>query len=292
MANKYSRREVMGLGLGAAALGAYSIAKAGVIKDSSSDQKMPEQSESSGILNEYRRYGEDLEKILLLRSLPIAVKMIEKEEEIPEGMVRPKRDRGHHLAQCQAFAMSRRDGAAIAMLKQDHWCPTAVMAYGLVKKPDNVDQWSHPYDTFEYGKYIGVMSMPLKETTFIPDVVILYANPAQLRGLLLSMKTGDVPEVNYHFFPPSCGYSVVNPMKSGKYWVVLPDPGEYQRALTREGDLIFAVPQIKMPVMMDGLRKNEHSPFSYKDHQMVMQTNFPLPEFYREMFKEWGMDTE
>jgi hypothetical protein len=47
-----------------------------------------------------------------------------------------------------------------------------------------------------------------------------------------------------------------------------------------------------MPVMMDGLRKNEHSPFSYKDHQMVMQTNFPLPEFYREMFKEWGMDTE
>ena len=43
--------------------------------------------------------------------------MLEKEEDIPEGAFRPKRDKGIHLAQCQAFAMSRRDGITVAMLK-------------------------------------------------------------------------------------------------------------------------------------------------------------------------------
>ena len=39
-------------------------------------------------------------------------------------------------------------------------------------------------------------------------------------------------------------------MKTGKYYVVVPDPGEYQRALTEEGDMMFAVPQARMQGMM------------------------------------------
>ena len=243
-------------------------------------------------LSEYNQYGEELEKYLMLRTSPIAVKMLEKEEDIPKGAVRPKKDRGYHLAQCQAFALSRREGTTVAMLKEDNWCPTAVMAYGLVKRPESVEKWSHPYDCFEYGKYIGIVTAPLKSATFIPDVVIIYSKPAQLRGLLLSMKVEDVPLVQGHFFPPSCGWSVVSPMKTGKYWVVIPDPGEYQRALTEEGDMMLSVPQSKMEVMMAGVRQNEHGPFSYRDHQMFMMPDFPLPDFYKEMFKSWGMDTE
>ena len=243
-------------------------------------------------LDEFNKYGEDLEKHLMLRTSPIAVKMLEKEADIPKEAVRPKRDRKCHLAQCQAFALSRREGTTVAMLKEDNWCPTAVMAYGLVKRPESVEKWTHPYECFEHGKYIGIVSAPLKSASFMPDVVILYAKPSQVRGLLLSMKTQDVPLVKGHFFPPSCGWSVVNPMKTGEYWVVIPDPGEYQRALTEEGDLMFSVPQSRMPAMMAGLKQNEHGAFSYRDHQMFMQTDFPLPDFYKDMFKGWGMDTE
>jgi hypothetical protein len=52
-------------------------------------------------------------------------------------------------------------------------------------------------------------------------------------------------------------------MKTGEYWVVIPDPGEYQRALTEEGALMFSVPQGRMPAMMAGLKQNEHGAFSY-----------------------------
>lgn len=289
MKSKYSRREALGLGLGAAVLGASSnLVSATKVEPTPN----PQEANRMTILSEFNKYGEELEKALILRTSPIAVKMLEKEADIPKEAIRPKKDRKYHLAQCQAFALSRREGTTVAMLKEDNWCPTAVMAYGLVKRPESVEKWSHPYDCFEYGKYVGIVTAPLKSASFLPDVVIIYAKPAQLRGLLLSMKVQDVPLVRGHFFPPSCGWSVVNPMRTDQYWVVIPDPGEYQRALTEEGDMMFSVPQSKMQVLMAGLRQNEHGPFAYRDHQLFMQPDFPLPDFYKEMFKSWGMDTE
>ena len=289
MSNKLSRRKALGLGLGAAVLGA-----SGYTMSAAKTDPTPSRQEAKPMsdLTEFHKYGEELEKSLMLRTSPIAVKMLEKEADIPKEAVRPKKDRKYHLAQCQAFALSRREGTTVAMLKEDNWCPTAVMAYGLVKRPESVEQWSHPYDCFEHGKYIGILTAPLKSASFMPDVVIVYAKPTQLRGLLLSMKVQDVPLVKGHFFPPSCAWSVVNPMKTGEYWMVVPDPGEYQRALTEEGDMMFAVPQSRMQVMMAGLKQNEHGPFSYRDHHMFMMPDFPLPDFYKEMFKSWGMDTE
>ena len=83
-------------------------------------------------VQEFNHYGEELENRLGLQTSPIAVKMLKKESDIPKGAVRPKKDRGYHLAQCQAFTMSRREKATIAMLKEDNWCPGAVISYGLV----------------------------------------------------------------------------------------------------------------------------------------------------------------
>jgi len=242
--------------------------------------------------SEFNRYGEELEEALILRSAPIAVKMLREESDIPEGAIRPTRDRGDHLAQCQAFAMSRREGVTVAMLKDDHWCPTAVMAYGLVENTESVTQSSHPYDSFAPGEYVGVVSAPLRSANFLPDVVVIYAKPAQLRGLLLSMKLEDVPLVKCHLFPPSCAWAIVNPMKTGDYWVVMPDPGEYQRALTDEGDLMFSAPQRRMQTLMEGLRQNERGLFSYREHQMFMQSDFPQPDLYKRLFTSWGMHAE
>jgi len=84
-------------------------------------------------ISEFNNYGEELERLLLLRTSPIAVKMLEKEEDIPKEAIRPKRDRGYHLAQCQAFAMSRRRGETIAMLREDNWCWAPLIGYGLEK---------------------------------------------------------------------------------------------------------------------------------------------------------------
>ncbi len=123
--NGYSRREALHLGIGAAVLGISSQAT-----PASKAGPKPDQKEGSRMVtvSEFNKYGEELENALILRTSPIAVKMLEKKSDIPKEAIRPKKDRKYHIAQCQA----------------------APIAYGLVQRPESVQSRSHPYDCFEY----------------------------------------------------------------------------------------------------------------------------------------------
>ncbi|HEY98214.1 MAG TPA: DUF169 domain-containing protein [Dehalococcoidia bacterium] len=243
-------------------------------------------------IKEFNTYGEELEKLLGLKTSPVAVKMLQKQADIPPEAVQPKKDRNYHLAQCQAFTLTRRDRETIAMLAEDNWCPAPCIAYGLIKRPDD-PEWRRreTYDCFDYGKYIGILTAPLKTASFIPDVVIIYADTNQLRSLLLSMRPEERPAVGGHYFPPSCAYAVVTPMLTGEYRVVLPDPGEYARALTTEGEMMFAVPRDRLAGLVTDYKKYiSESPFAHES--MILRPDFPQPDFYKEIFKSWGMHTD
>jgi uncharacterized protein (DUF169 family) len=289
MRNGYTRREVLGLGLGAVALAASGSA---ISAAQTSKKPLPVQENPLPGLSTFNKYGDELETSLLLRTSPVAVKMLENEADIPKEAFRPKRDGGYHIAQCQAFGMSRREGKTVAMLKEDHWCPTPLMAYGMVEKPASMGMWAESFMSFEVGKYIGVLTAPLKSASYIPDVVLIYSNPAQLRGLLLPMMFGgDSSQVATHLFLPSCGHAVVDPIITGKYTVVLPDPGEYQRALAAEDEMILAVPRDKMQGLMASL-KGMGKMYSHRDQYMSMHPDFEQPQFYKDLFKSWGLDSE
>jgi len=286
MENKYNRREVLGLvGAGAAVLGTYSLANGATKNKTTSDQQ---EKKPMTPLEKFNKYGEDLEYHLMLRTSPLAVKMLESESDIPEGALRPKKDRGYHFSQCQAFALSRRDGITVAMLKEDHWCPAAPLAYGNV--PQN--QQSQSYDCFPYGKYVGIVTAPLKNASFIPDVVIIWSNNAQLRALILSMDRAESSQIKSRLLPPSCSYAVVNPIQDNNYWMVLPDPGEYERGGGTEDEMMFSIPGAKMETLIAGLRKSEEGYFSYRHHHPFIRPDFPRPDFYRQSFKSWGLDAD
>jgi len=259
-------------------------------------------------IQQYNDYGETLEKSLILRTSPIAVKMIEKESDIPKGAIRPKRDRGYHLAQCQAFAMTRRQGTTIAMLKEDNWCWAPLIGYGLVKTFDE-DTFSYNifmvsdmaaarrvmqnFPRLEYEKYIGIVSAPLKTANFLPDLVLIYCKPAQLRSMLMATKYKEGFLVTSQFDPiDSCVYSVVPVISNGKYQITLPDPGEYERAMAGEDEIIFSVPRDKMEELISGLKHFEQRKLSYTDLAMQITPDFHRPDFYRQLFKMWGLDIE
>ena len=282
MKKEFTRREVIGVGLGAAAL----VTAGTAISPSYAKAADSAGSSEPEVLN---KFGEELENGLLLRTSPLAVKMLEKEADIPKGAFRPKKDGGYHLAQCQAFGMSRREGKTVAMLKEDHWCPTALEAYGLVANTGGF--FGESYQRFETGKYVGIVSAPLKSATFIPDVVLVYMSPAQLRGALLPMNFSGSDQVKTELFLPSCGHAIVDPIKTGKYVVVLPDPGEYQRGLAAEDEMILAVPKQKIQAFMAMLKPNGKM-YSHRDQFMSMKPDFEQPSFYKQKFKQWGLDSE
>jgi len=136
------------------------------------------------------------------------VKLLEKEEDIPENAIRPLRDWGYRLELCQAYATSRREGMLIAMLKEDMWCFEPVVGYGIAEPPqyflEGHNRFSEDVKTLEVGrnyvsdfphlpagKYIGVISAPLKTADFEPDLVIIYCDSAQLGLLLLAREYKD-----------------------------------------------------------------------------------------------------
>ena len=240
-------------------------------------------------IKEYNHYGEELENTLGLQTSPVAVKMLEKEADIPAGAIRPKKDQGFHLAQCQAFAMSRRERTTVAMLKEDNWCPGAVLSYGFVPKPNRPGGTTNG-EYFEYGKYIGILTAPFNKADFIPDAVIIYCDTNQLRIMLLSMKEEERPLVKSNFFPFSCNNAVVPVILHNEYWINLPDPGEYARALTIAGEMMFSVPAEKLPGLVESLRGAQRNVSGFANESMMMRPDFLQPDLYKNVFESWGMD--
>lgn len=260
-------------------------------------------------LKEYNSYGEDLNKLLRLPTSPIAVKMLEKEEDIPEGAIRPKKDYGYHLAQCQAFAMSRRGRkATIAMLKEDNWCPAPISAYGIVEPPEEYVGFPYMVESeaaskklsetsphFEHGKYTGIVSAPLETANFIPDMVLVYSNTAQLRSMLLAVKYKEGILVTSDFDPlRSCVFAVVPVILNNQFRITLPDTGEQYRTMSGEDEIIFSVPGDKVKELVMGLWHFEEQTHDYVHRyshlDFGMQPDFPQPEHYITMFKEWGIE--
>jgi uncharacterized protein (DUF169 family) len=244
-------------------------------------------------IREFNKYGEELERLLRLRTSPMAVKMLTKQDDIPEGAIRPWKDRKQHIAQCQAFAISRRQRQTIAMLEEDNWCFAPIIGYGMEDKPKD-PEWQAfvSFPTFKRNKYIGIVSAPLRTANFKPDVIVIYSNTTQMRNMLNPLGFGNKDAVEYCFFPPACVYQVVPVVESGRYMVTLPDPGDYMRALAAEDEIIISVPPARIDEFMQGIQRSAEGEYGYERASMYMLHDFPRPPFYQELFRRWGLVTE
>ncbi|MEM1565637.1 MAG: DUF169 domain-containing protein [Candidatus Bathyarchaeia archaeon] len=258
-------------------------------------------------LEKLRGFGKDIENLTFLRTAPVAVKLLKSEAEIPDDSLRPKKDLGGHIALCQAFALARRQRLSITMLKEDHWCFEPLIAYGLVEPPESYLEGLTSYPFFisdkeaaarrareaarlPLGKYVGLSCAPLEKVKFEPDVVLVYCNPGQLRHLLLAIRYKDGYQVSSKFDPiGSCVNSVIPSLLTGECYITIPDPGEYERAIACEDEIIFSVPRKRLEDLMLGLWHLENSMRGYKKFTYLIRPDFPQPPFYQEYFRMWGL---
>ena len=131
-----------------------------------------------------------LDKLLRMRYPAIAIKLVESEAEVPEGAERPEADWGKHYALCQAFALSRRQNKVICLRRQDQWCWTPLMCYGMcdgskgsvafeekvkhigIVDPEKAESFVASLPHLPDNKYYAVVMAPLDRADFAPDVLL------------------------------------------------------------------------------------------------------------------------
>ena len=250
-----------------------------------------------------------LHEMLRLRCEPVAVKMIESDADVPEDAVNPKRDMGKHMALCQAYSLARRNKKTIYIDKDSEWCwcPMVCMGYAAsdpgtkafellsrfigIRDPEAANQFFAHFPRFPHGKYKGLVAAPLCFCTFEPDVVLIYATPAQTRMMVGAIKqqTGKLVETAFDVID-SCAYDTVLPIQTGEYRVTFPDPGEYERALADEDEVILSVPGGRLEELLAGLSANQSRGFGYMLLYKEMELDFKRPPFYNDLFQMWGFD--
>lgn len=261
------------------------------------------------MLDTNKLYQEKMNTLLELRYPAVALKMLEDESQIPPHAFRPMEHSGKHIALCQAFALARRQKKTVYMQLTDHWCWNPLITYGMVscepgskafneiadvmgiEDADKAQAFVESFPKLPYQKYKGILVAPLDRADFQPDVTLIYCKNDQLRVILMAVNSQTGTMLESSFTPlDSCVYSVVPPILEGCYRVTLPDPGEYERALTAEDDIIFSVPKQKEAEFYAGidfqlLRGGRDSFYP------MMKENFSRPPFYNRLFQAWGLDT-
>ncbi|MDR1589087.1 MAG: DUF169 domain-containing protein [Oscillospiraceae bacterium] len=261
-------------------------------------------------ISEYNAFGAELEELLNLRYAPIALKLLRDEADAPEGAYRPRRDSGEHLALCQAFAAVRRQRKSIVMFREDNWCPWPLIGFGMVDFDESMELYDTTvtstfiedrekareffktsYPRMDCGGDAGLALAPLRGANFEPDIVLIYCRPAQLRSLLMSakFKSGELTASEFDSVD-SCVHSTIPALKTGRYRITVPDPGEYERGLTDEDEMIFTVPAGKLGQLTEGLRAIASAGFGYRQLYMEMRSDFPRPQFYDDLCGHWGLD--
>ncbi len=258
---------------------------------------------------DYNSIGKELEEIFILKTAPLAIKLVNASE-IPPRCVQPSAS-GKHYALCQALAFVRRTRNHLVMFAEDHWCLWPVINFRL-REIDEDDRkrlgsgyfirdeetsYRHFCAEFPYideAKAKTAMAIaPLESCEFEPDAIMIYCEPYQLRQLLMSSKwhSGNIAQSSFDTCD-SCGAALV-PILNGErpYNVSIPDAGEYERSLCGENEMIFTLSAEMLSPFIQSARDLRDKGFGIKQLAYDIRPDYARPKFYNDMFEKWGLPT-
>jgi uncharacterized protein (DUF169 family) len=258
-------------------------------------------------IEQMHEQAKELESLLRLQSMPIALKMLTSEEEIPEDALRPVRDMNYHLSFCQALAITRRRGLTIAETKKDMWCFEPVVGLGFVKPPQQFLEghnrypgsartleagatWAQNMPRFDFPGYRTVVTAPLNAASFQPDIMLLYGSPAVMTQIMLAKNWLDgkdiITTMSGH---AACVYYVVPALKEAQWRMSIPCGGDLRRTGCDDYSMIFSAPVDVLSALLVGLKTIWNASWGLPSNP-TFAIEYPLEKSYVEIGKLIGMD--
>jgi len=155
-----------------------------------------------------KRIGEIFNTYLRPQTFPLAIRMCESREELPEKVKVPQKDMGITISVCHAIGLARRYGWTVAVDKYQS-CYYAGLSMGFLPLLPDVVDGSFPASLglwgmnqkqqaaaiqnmpkFDYDKYKYLLVAPVEKADFDPHLIMMYGNPAQIWILLSAYLMG------------------------------------------------------------------------------------------------------
>jgi len=254
------------------------------------------------------QFDDRLNQYLRLSTFPVAVRFLRNWDEVPARAKRPARDMKQRITTCQAIALSRRYGWVIALGREDSSCVLGAVALGIEKRlpfyedgnlcmnlyTADLDAGRASEDSvprFAEGRYVGVVTAPLNRTTFEPDAIVIYGNPAQVMrlGQAWLWKRGGTLKSEFRG-RIDCADLAIAPVLSGEPQMVVPCSGDRIFGQAQDHEMAFGFPFGLMEEILEGLEATHKAGTRYPVTNWLSYTaGFPPAyEKYRGMLDEAG----
>lgn len=255
-------------------------------------------------MNDLKAFEAALQTYIRPGSFPVAIRMVEAGESLPDRVRRPLKDLGLRLAICQGVAMARRYGWVVALSREDVSCPPARAIFGLEPRLEYFEQGMACYGMytatpeagavteaqvarFEPGRYEAILAAPLFRTTFEPHLVLIYGNPAQVMRLVAAALWREGGRLTSSFSGRAdCSDSTIVTMQTGQCQVILPCYGDRIFAMTQDHEMAFTVPAARLGEIIEGLEGTHRGGIRYPMPHFV-RAEVEYPPSYQKMEELW-----
>jgi uncharacterized protein (DUF169 family) len=222
-------------------------------------------------VKEINKYGQELVDCLKLKTSPVAVKLIPKGGEVPEGMKKVDEAMRH----CQLVDRVRRTGEEFYTLGEDQMCKGGAGAMGLGEMPPKVASGEFYFNKLKQFSTQGaarrtlervtklapnsteaILYSPLEKATFTPDVVVVICTPKQVMLLTQAMmyKMGGRIEASFAGKQSLCSDAVVQAYKEGKVGVTVGCSGSRTYTKIADEEMIMGIPIEYLADVATGLK--------------------------------------
>ena len=236
------------------------------------------------------------------QTYPLAIKMLNSQDEIPQDAKRPLKDYGASLTLCQALALGRKEGLTIVLDKESQSCPIALAGLGFVRpdeylsgkytlapvnRPAEVQKKAaETIPRFEFGRFNHILISPIQTANFDPDVIIFYGNGAQvMRMIQAAVFASGESLTSKSTGAGGCLLPIVAPILGGECNYTVPGNGERRLGLIGDGELAFAMPRNRFDEVVSGLKLSHEGRQTYPISPGYLKLEYKLPPSYAELRK-------
>ena len=234
-------------------------------------------------LKMFQAFGTELEKYLRPATFPLAIKLIKDQSEILEDYKRTHRDLHLEMFVCQNFKMARSYGWTMAMMNEDCSCKIARTVYNWDQiTPENL-RFAKQFSAGLYSKdeetaeewiknlyfipkeYIGIVISPLTRSKVVPDVILVFCNPAQAMRLIQAylFNEGGILEFTAAGRAGSCHEGVIKTYLTNKPQLVILGNGDRVWGGAQDDEVLFSIPSSKIESMINGLKLTHDAGLRY-----------------------------